>query len=155
MTTAFADQAVMYPVPARYISDVVRLLEELATEEIHQVNAPVEVRNYAAASDWSEIDLRELLPLLSPHNKVALAVLDMAAKNPEMLISYPEACSRAGIDTSRGRAGIGALTKVCKRLGKKNWPVSYEWAAGGENYSYYRMTKNTAELWVKVRGIVS
>lgn len=159
MTTSFADQLLMYPVPARFVPDVTRLLTELTEGQVPDAKvsdaivASLGGTLSSSQDDWTETELLKLLPLLSPQNKVALAVLDLAAENPNALVPYPDACARAGVDTSKGKAGIGALTKVCHKIGKDKWPVSKHWAEGGENFSYYRMTKITAERWQRVRAV--
>lgn len=159
--TTLLDRVTYFPVPVRFVPDVTRLLADLMAEPSSDTATIVPVPTSSVPSslvsqpdvpDWTEEDLRRLLPLLTPQNKVALAVLDLAAASPGNLVSFPDACQKAGLGTSQGRAGIGAMTKVCLKIGKKQWPVSYHWAEGGENIAYYKMSQTTAERWLRVRS---
>lgn len=163
MSTAFTFDAppAYLPVPLGLLPDMVRHLSELMDgigESVATLSPPLispAIPSTMAPPEWSEDELRRLLPLLFPQNEVALAVLDMTAAKPGELISFPDACQSTvnKKDVRQGKSGMGALTKVCRKIGKDKWPVTWHWAEGGENVAYYRMTPEIARLWQKVRSL--
>ncbi len=161
--TPFEDQLAYLPVPVRFLPDMTKLLSELIRnpdgEDEGAKIVPVPDPGATSSRDtfWTEDRLGELLLLLKPQNTVSLAVLDMAAlraSNPgnASLVSFPEACAKGGLDVSQGKAHIGALRKVCGKVGSREFPVSEHWAEGGENIKYYRMSPDIAVRWLKVRA---
>lgn len=152
MAIVFEELMVQYPMPAWCVPHVTKFLSDLdRTRSEPKIDERLAIaESPPATSGWTVDDLRRLKPLIK-HNKVAMAMLDLASEKPSQYIAFPDACARAGLETSQGRSGIGALTKVCNRIGKQNqWPVKYEWAGNGEQVACYIMTPEVAELWRQV-----
>ena len=144
------DQIAYYPIPIPYITQVTKLIAELDGEEPRLESDPEEnPPNQSPEAEWATEDLQKLLPLIQ-HNRAVLAVLDMTAAKPDTIISFPDACASVGLNTSQGRAGMGALTKLMKRLGKLRWPITYHWGEGGSNVAYYKMSAEMSERWLEV-----
>lgn len=158
MFTPSESQVAYVPVPFQFLPSVTELLSKLMQDSV----AEVKMTEVVHATDpdvtdsrdafWTEEHLEKLLPLLKPQNTVSLAVLDMAASNPGALVSFPDACAKVGLDVAQGRAHIGALRKVCSKVGSREFPVTEHWAEGGENIKYYRISLNIAARWLKVRN---
>ena len=150
MPIEFSDVIVQYPMPAWCVPHVSEFLQKLHRERETSQTNPVAVA--AAEPGWTIEDLRRLRPQIR-HNRVAMAMLDMASEKEGQYVTFPDACARAGIELSQGRSGIGALTKVCNKIGKKgSWPVTYAWAGNGEQVACYLMNSDVAAKWRQVSG---
>ncbi len=151
MEIVFEEVMVQVPMPAWCVPHVTQFLTELSRS---RSQATVDERAAPASpspsgSTWTTEDLRRLRPLIR-YNKVAMAMLDLASENPGRFVTFPAACARAGLETSQGRSGVGALTKVCKKIAKEHWPVTYAWAGNGEPVACYIMADDVARMWRKV-----
>jgi hypothetical protein len=153
MLIVFEELMVQYPMPAWCVPHVTRFLDDLynGARRVTEETATQPNATNAAQPDWSVDDLRRLKPLIR-HNRIAMAVLDLASEKQGQYVSFTEACARAEIEPNRGRAGIGALTKVCHKIGKEKWPVSWQWAGNGESTACYLMSEEIAKLWQTVSG---
>lgn len=150
MSIAFEESMVLYPMPAWCVSHVIRFLDELYNGTGIGEVVPAQPANVPFdKQEWTLEDLRQLKPLIR-HNRVAMAILKLLSDNPGQLVSFPEACVLAALESAKGRAGVGALTKVCHKLGKEKWPFAYVWAGNGEQVACYRMSDSIASLWQKV-----
>jgi len=152
MAIVFDEMMVQYPMPAWCVPHATKFLTDLCRSRSEPLldEGAATIEPAPTLSAWTIEDLRRLKPLIR-HNKVAMAMLDLASENPGQYVTFPDACEKAGLETSQGRSGIGALTKVCNKIGKKNmWPVKYEWAGNGEQVACYVMTDDVAKIWRQV-----
>jgi hypothetical protein len=98
---------------------------------------------------WSMEDLLLLrsLPFEVPH-----AILDLCSATPDEWVGSTDAYERAGVERKSGTgkvAGFGYAVRT--RFGRGNPPWNTSWAEGGVSQQYYRVGKETADLWLGVQ----
>lgn len=97
------------------------------------------------ALPWSKDDLLRLRGLAGP---TVLAALDLCAEQPGEWIPLRQIEQEAGRERAQARADLAVLTMTVKRhLGRSNWPIANQWAAGGEPQAYYKMDPELAQVW--------
>ncbi len=102
---------------------------------------------------WTLDDMRRVLvELRQKDNKTVLAILDMAASQPDTRVAFSDVCQRAGVTGRQGGTAIGNFTRFIRReLGKTRWPFTYNASSGGP---YYQLSKEMAEQWQQVESEV-
>lgn len=81
-------------------------------------------------------------------NQTALAALELCSQQPGVWIPFEEVIAASGREPAQARGDTGGLTFwLRKYFERSNPPYETEWAAGGKQQSYYRMTAAQAELW--------
>lgn len=103
---------------------------------------------------WTAEDIRDLCAQL--RNPAAITMLDLCAETPEQLVTFSAAMKQAGRSHHQARGDLGALTKLVKsRFRRRNWPAIFDWAGGGEQQAYYKMSPEIAEWWRAARTELS
>jgi len=83
-------------------------------------------------------------------NPGILGLLELCSAKPGELVSLDDLEAETGRTRYVLRADLAGLTMIIKkRFGRRNWPVSAEWAAGGTQQMYYRMDPQLADRWVE------
>lgn len=101
--------------------------------------------------EWSPDDYKKAAEILV--NQTALAALDLCSDRPEEWIPFEEVIAASGRDPANARGDTGGLTfTIRKHFGRGNWPYEAEWAAGGKQQVYYRMTAAQAAMWKSASG---
>lgn len=94
---------------------------------------------------WTKEELRRLRARAGP---TVLAALDLCAAQAGAWVPLREVEQRAGREHAQARADLAGLTMMVKRsFGRSNWPFVAQWAAGGEQQSYYSMDPDLATAW--------
>ncbi len=129
----------LYPIPA---------VEEFTV-------APVRASTRRARGDdypevpWDRDSLSRFADVVV--NPTVRAAMELCSTRPDEWISLRDVEAKAGRTPGEARDDLAGLTMMVKRrFGRSNWPFAAEWAAGGEENSYYRMEPALAEIW---RGI--
>ena len=137
-------EIVSFPVPKRFLPEVVQALAKAMEAAISQV-API--------VDWTKVDnMRKLRKSLS--GPISIKLLDMTAAKPGEMISFEDVYKGTSLSTSQqARSSLGALTKVIKREFKVSyedakWPVGHHWGYHGDSQYYYYMTPDVAKAWI-------
>ena len=77
--------------------------------------------------------------------------MELCSTRPDEWISLRDVEAKASRTPGEARGDLAGLTMMVKRrFGRSNWPFAAEWAAGGEENSYYRMEPALAEIWRRV-----
>ncbi len=81
-------------------------------------------------------------------NPTVLAAMDLCSSQSGDWVSIRDVEAKAGRTPGEARGDLAGLTMMVKRrFGRCNWPFEAEWAAGGQENSYYRMEASLAEVW--------
>jgi hypothetical protein len=76
------------------------------------------------------------------------ALLDLCAERTPEEVMLHEVVEQTGIEVTKIRAQLSALTKLCKRLFERDtWPISVRWTDNG--YGIYSMKAEIAAWWSK------
>ncbi|MEX0754705.1 MAG: hypothetical protein WD556_06240 [Actinomycetota bacterium] len=124
-------------------------LVELADEVRPYLKNGGEAETVAVANqgEWTREMVERLRRPLAAY-PAAVALLDLAAENPDKTVRYPSVVDRAGIPERQVRAELGAMTKLSSRLfGRKTWPMR-AWQAPGDGVMSYQMPGKIAEWWL-------
>ncbi|MDP9415824.1 MAG: hypothetical protein M3Q08_17420 [Pseudomonadota bacterium] len=101
--------------------------------------------------DWSADDYARAAQILA--NPTALAALDLCSQRPEEWVPFEEVIAASGRGPAQARGDTGGLTfQLRKHFGRNNWPYEAQWAAGGQQQVYYRMTGAQAVMWQAARS---
>jgi len=95
--------------------------------------------------EWTAADL---VALGRVANVTTRTILDLCAEKPDKHISLTEIVEAAGVTRPQARGQLAGLTMVTKRrFGRRNWPITMEWAVDGSQQGFYTMSAATAGLW--------
>jgi hypothetical protein len=97
--------------------------------------------------EWGAEDYARLRSLA--RNPTVLAALELCSSHPGEPIPLRAIEAQAGRTRFEARGDLAGLTMFVKsRFARKNWPFAIEWAAGGEQQSYYLMSEEQARMWL-------
>jgi hypothetical protein len=129
----------LYPVP-----DV----EEFTVAPARSANSATETDQLPEIA-WTQHDLSQLRDIASA---TVLAALDLCAEHPGEWIPLRQIEQRAGREPPQARADLAVLTMTVKRhFARSNWPFAVQFGAGGEQQSYYNMSKQLSAMWTELR----
>jgi hypothetical protein len=132
-------------IPASLASRLVELADEFRPYLKNEAEAETVV--VANQGEWTREMIERLRRPLAAY-PAAVALLDLAAENPDQTIRYPSVVDRAGIPERQVRAELGAMTKLSSRLfGRKTWPLR-AWQAPGDGVMSYVMPSKIADWWL-------
>jgi hypothetical protein len=140
---------------AKTAGDVQSAADDVIGRPATEGNHPFEFANAQRSSHaqkkpmraWTANDLKALRQAVTA-KPVARAMLDLTFKQADKPVSFSEVCAVAGVSHAQGRAGLAGLTVLVRnRFDRDNWPVTWQWAAGGEAQAYYIMSTDVASLW--------
>lgn len=108
--------------------------------------APPAAGDEYPALPWTVADFVQLQQVTA--NPTILALLELCSSRPGEPVSLDEVVARTGRSRPVIRGDLAALTVIAKRrFARRNWPLKAEWAAGGDQQMYYRMTADEAAVW--------
>lgn len=138
LSTLVADdgEIVQFPVPRRYLPDVVRLLARLMD--------PGGPRGDDRTRPWTIDEFRKLRPMLASR-PTALTLLDITANLEDESLTFAELCETAAESRGKARGELASLTTIVrKQFNHEQWPVDAQWEEGRLSY---RMAPDIAKLW--------
>jgi hypothetical protein len=140
------EDLVLLPVPKQHYESMVRTLGELIALA-SGARSPDPTRTPAYPDvPWSEADIRRLKQEV--RNATVLALLVMTAKDPGRRISFEALSKKVGRTHDQTRADMAGFSQlVHRRFKRRNWPIEWEWGAGGDQQAFYYMVPETAPLW--------
>jgi hypothetical protein len=95
--------------------------------------------------EWTGADL---VALGRVANVTTRTTLDLCAEKHDEHVSLTEIVEAAGVTRPQARGQLAGLTQVTKRrFGRRNWPITMDWAVDGSQQAFYTMTASTAALW--------
>lgn len=101
--------------------------------------------------EWSADDYAKAAQVFT--NPTPLAALDLCSQRPGEWVPFADVIAASGRDPGKARGEIAGLTfQIRKHFARNNWPWEAQWAAGGEQQRYYRMTAAQAEMWQAARS---
>ncbi len=128
----------------------VRELAEFVTAPVSKDKGNVATASYPEVP-WTATDVAALAE--GANNAIALAIMDLCALTPGTWVPSSEAFQRAGVGASSARGQLGGFgLTVRARFKRANPPYDSQWAAGGTNQSYYRLSPGLAQVWREIRG---
>lgn len=132
-------------IPARLATRLVELADEI--KPYLKNGGEAETVVVANQGEWTRDMLERLRRPLAAY-PAAVALLDLAAENPDQAVFYPGVVERAAIPERQVRAELGAMSKLSSRLfGRKTWPLR-AWQGSGEGVMSYVMPRKIAEWWL-------
>lgn len=143
--TAKDNEIVQFPVPRRYLSDVIKLLARLEESPRRVRSRPRDNRD----RPWTTDELKWLQQLLRDL-PTALQLLDFTAGLEGMPLTFAELCEATGETRPKARGELARLTSIVRKyFGRDQWPADAEWESEG---ICYRMNPTTAALWNEARA---
>jgi hypothetical protein len=114
--------------------------------------APTRAARVAVAKEalpdvpWSAEDYERAAEVLV--NLTARAALELCSAEPDEWVAFEDIIAASGRSPAQARGDAGGLTLTIRaRFGRSNWPVEPQWAVGGKQQMYYRMTAAQAAMW--------
>jgi hypothetical protein len=97
------------------------------------------------SEEWNLDDLRSLRKKANP---TTLAAMNLCAARPSDAVPLREIELEAQRTRHEARGDLASLTGMLKRsFHRSNAPFERQWAAGGDQQFYYRLSPEMAELW--------
>jgi hypothetical protein len=147
MTRAAADDddIVQFPVPRRYLPQVIKLLARLEESP----SASRRIRRDNRDPLWTKDELKWLRQLLATR-QTALDLLDFTASLDGEPLTFAELCEATGESRAAARGELASLTSIVRKyFHRSQWPADAQWESEG---FCYRMNPLTAVLWNEVRS---
>jgi hypothetical protein len=97
---------------------------------------------------WDDESLEQFREQVT--NATVLSAMHLCSSSPEEWISIRDIEAHSGRTRAETRADLAGLTMMVKRrFGRSNWPFDVQWAAGGDENAYYRMTSEISRIWTQ------
>lgn len=137
------EEIVQFPVPRRYLAEVIELLARLQHSDRRSRGSPRDNRE----RPWTKEELKWLRQLLA-ERPTALELLDITAALAGDSLTFAELCQSTGARPRKARGELASLTSIVrKHFDRDQWPAEAHWERDG---FCYRMRPDTAVLWQEV-----